>query len=146
MERIKMAKVIGGKRYNTETATLIADNVYWDGNNFERGGRNAWLYKTTGGAYFEVRGTLWQGERDTLIPLSREEALEAWDWLPEHKVTFEEAFDQEAPEAAAPGRPPIGDEPMKLFSVWLTEEQIAWAKAQPGGAGETIRKLIDAAK
>jgi hypothetical protein len=93
MERIKMSKVVGGKRYDTEKATLIADDVYWDGNNHERSGRNCWLYKTPNNRYFTVNGTFWQGERDTLEVLSLDEAREAFEtWLPEHHVKYEEAF------------------------------------------------------
>lgn len=35
-----MTRIVDGKRYSVATATLIADNVYWDGNNHERSGRN----------------------------------------------------------------------------------------------------------
>jgi len=43
-----MTKVIDRKRYSTDTATLIASDAYWDGSNFERHGRNAWLWRTPG--------------------------------------------------------------------------------------------------
>ena len=36
----KMTRIVDRKRYSTETATLIADDEYWDGHNWERRGRN----------------------------------------------------------------------------------------------------------
>ena len=93
MNRIQMTRVVNKVRYNTETATLIAHNVYWDGNNFERSGRNTWLYRTRQGRYFTVTGTHWQGEQDTLNPVSQEEALQLYETsLSEHEVEYEEAF------------------------------------------------------
>jgi len=93
MERRKMAAVHGGKRYDTETATLIADDVYWDGHNFERGGRNTWLYRTAKGSYFTVTATQWEGERDELTPVSVAEALDLYEEaLPEHVVPYAKAF------------------------------------------------------
>ena len=44
-----MKQIIEGKLYNTETATLIASNRYWDGSNFDRGGTNTYLYKSKKG-------------------------------------------------------------------------------------------------
>lgn len=88
----KWNKVVGGKRYNTETSTQIASDAYWDGHNYERRGRNTFLFRTRNGNYFKIVMTQWQGERDALIPLSQDEALELWDLLPEHAVAFEEAF------------------------------------------------------
>jgi hypothetical protein len=86
-------RIIDRKRYSVKTATLIADNAYWDGHNFERSGRNTFLYRTPGGAYFEVNLTQWQGERDTLISLSRDEAIELYEKLDDvDAVSFELAF------------------------------------------------------
>ena len=44
--RHEMTAVIGGKRYNTQTATVIASDEYWDGSNYERRGTNTHLYRT----------------------------------------------------------------------------------------------------
>ena len=41
-----MKKIIDRKQYDTETATKLADDRYWDGNNWERSGRNEFLYRT----------------------------------------------------------------------------------------------------
>ena len=145
MKRFDMKRVVNGRRYNTETATLLADDVYWDGSNFERAGRNSWLYKTPKGSYFLVTASQWQGERDTLEPLTIEEAKELYEeHLPEHYIGWEEAFGEEALEPEPePGRPPIYNNiAMKQTGVYLPEEMAAWLKAQPGGASKTIRDLI----
>lgn len=93
MDRVQMRRVVDGKRYDTETATLIAHDVYWDGHNHERHGRNAWLYRTKRGAYFVVSGTFWQGERDSLDVVSEAEARELYEGaLSEHEVSYEAAF------------------------------------------------------
>jgi hypothetical protein len=60
-----MRAVIGRKVYDTATATLIADNAYWDGHNFERHGRNTFLYRAKNGGYFAVYLTCWQGEQES---------------------------------------------------------------------------------
>jgi len=89
----RMIRIVSRKRYNTETATLIASDAYWDGHNFERHGRNTFLYRTPNGAYFSVNLTMWQGEQDTLSPLTQEEALELYEGpLGEHEVSHVEAF------------------------------------------------------
>lgn len=85
-------EVIGGKRYRTETAEVIASDVYWDGHNWERRGRNSWLLRTPKGNYFLVNQTCWQGERDSLHPLTRDEAIAKWEELPEKEMDFAEAF------------------------------------------------------
>lgn len=98
MEPRRFCEVIGKKRWDTDKSTLIASDNYWDGNNFERGGRNSFLWKTKNGRYFVTHQTCWQGERDRLVVLSREEAIEMYEEL-DHDVAFEEAFD-ETPEEA----------------------------------------------
>ena len=88
-----MTKVIGGKRYSTDTATLIASDAYWDGRNMERHGRNTFLYRTPRGSYFKVVQTQWQGEQDELIPIDQDEARELYEGpLTEHYLEYEAAF------------------------------------------------------
>lgn len=137
-----MTKVILGKRYTVSTSTLLADNDYWDGSNFTKSGRNTFLYKTRGGAYFQVDMTMWQGKRDTITPLSRDDAMELWENLPEHYVTYEAAFDAVVEEATA-GRPTYYDQPMKQTAIWLPEPMLAWLKAQPETMSEKIRSLVE---
>jgi hypothetical protein len=140
-----MTRVIRGARYSVNASTLLADNDYWDGNNFTKSGRNTFLYKTRGGAYFAAHMTCWQGESDTLEPLSREEAMELWEQLPEHAVSYEDAFDAVVEEASA-GRPTYYGETMKQTAVWLPQTMIDWLKAQPEGMGNKMRELIAAAQ
>lgn len=92
MKPIRMKKVIGGIRYDTEKATIIAHDCYWDGHNWERDGTNTFLYKTAKNRYFVVYQTLWQGQRDTLKPLTVDEAVYHYEQLPEKEVPYEEAF------------------------------------------------------
>lgn len=99
MGPIPMEAVIDGKRYNTETALLLAGNDYWDGSNFERSGRNLFLYKTKNGRYFTVGLSQWQGERDILTPIDRDDAKKLFEDLEEKRVDWETAFDEKPEEA-----------------------------------------------
>jgi hypothetical protein len=92
MKPCKMSEIIDRKRYDTDTATLIAGNDYWDGNNFERHGRQTFLYRTPKGGYFLQHLTQWQGEQDRLEPITQDEAVSQWESLSERRVDFEEAF------------------------------------------------------
>jgi len=92
MQPIEIERVIDGLRYNTLTSEIIADDNYWDGNNYERHGRNTFLYKTPNNRYFVLHLTMWQGERDSLEPLTLVEAQALWEQLPEQHIDFEQAF------------------------------------------------------
>lgn len=86
-------RVVDRTRYDVSKSQLIASDCYWDGSNFERHGRNVFLYRTPGGRYFTVTLTQWQGERDTLTPVTLEEAIELYEHqLPEHEAEYSEAF------------------------------------------------------
>lgn len=88
-----MRRVIGGKIYNTETATLIADTTYADGRNKHTGGRATFLYTTAKGAYFACHETCWQNERDVIEPLTTEEAVALYEKLNDpNQIAFELAF------------------------------------------------------
>ena len=87
-----MSKVIGGKRYDTAKAQLIAHDAFWDGHNFERHGRNTFLYKTPRSAYFALHLTQWQGEFDTIAPLERDQAVELFESLGVQEVSWQEAL------------------------------------------------------
>lgn len=137
-----MTKIIDGKRYTVNTSTLLADNDYWDGNNFTKNGRNTFLYKTRGGAYFRVDMTSWQGERDRIEALTLGEAMELYEQLPEQHVDYETAFDVVTEEATA-GRPSLYDnQPMKRILIYLPEDMINWLKSRPGNMSEQLRSLI----
>ena len=86
-------RIIGRKRYSVQKSTLIASDGYWDGHNFERHGRNTFLYRTPSGSYFTVNLTQWQGEQDRLEPVTLEEAISLYEGnLSEHEVSYAEAF------------------------------------------------------
>ena len=87
-----LEKVVDQKRYSVANATLIASDAYWDGSNWERQGRNQFLYKTPKGAYFIVHMSQWQGERTTLTPVTLDEAISLFESLPEQEVDFSTAF------------------------------------------------------
>lgn len=87
-----MTAIIDRKRYSTTTATLLAGDDYWDGHNYERSGRNTFLYRTPRGNYFAVYLSRWQGEADSIEPLSQDEAISLFEGMREQRVAFEEAF------------------------------------------------------
>jgi len=92
MKPVSMTEIIDRKKYSTESATLIAGNDYWDGHNYERHGRQTFLYRTSKGGYFAVHLTQWQGEQDRIEPLCVDEAVTFWENLTERRVEFVEAF------------------------------------------------------
>ena len=92
-EPTKFSRIVDRKRYDVETATLITADDYWDGHNHERHGRQTFLYRTPKGAYFTVTLTQWQGEQDSLTPISEGEAIELYEGrLTEHRLPYFEAF------------------------------------------------------
>lgn len=89
----QFVRIVDGKRYNVSTATLLADDCYFDGYNRERDFHNTFLYRTPGQAFFKVTLTLWQSERDLLTPIDRDEAISLYETdLTEHHVEYEDAF------------------------------------------------------
>ena len=119
-----MKNVIEGKIYNTETATLIASDHYWDGSNFDRNGRNTYLYRTPRGAYFLYHTTRWSGENDTIQPIEIDEAISTYGELREKDLSYEDAFDA-VPEEPEPkrGRPPMYDSKLLKTALWLPEHR-----------------------
>lgn len=89
---VEMEAIIGGKRYRVSTAELLASDAYWDGHNFERKGRNTFLYRTPNGRYFKQIMTTFQGERSHLEALEPDVAKQLWEELPEQEMSIEEAF------------------------------------------------------
>lgn len=87
-----MQQIINRLKYDTQKATLIASDRYWDGNNWERHGRNSFLYRTPNGRYFLYHKTQWQGERDYIEPVSLGEAMDHWENLQEKEADWETAF------------------------------------------------------
>jgi len=86
-------RIVNRKKYSTSTAELLAGDDYWDGHNFERGGRNTFLYRTPNSNYFAVYLSQWQGESDNLEPLSEDAAIDMYEnELREHYTDYAEAF------------------------------------------------------
>lgn len=151
MKRLHMTRIVNRRRYDTKSATLIADDVYWDGHNFERHGRNSWLYRTPGGAFFTVTATQWQGEQDRLDPVDMDEAIRLYEeTLTEHYLEYTEAFgivpsEPEGPGPKSPGRPARYDGPMEQTGIMLPRHIKEWLAARPDGIAETIRQLVQQA-
>jgi hypothetical protein len=131
-----MTRTVGGKRYTVKTSTLLASDEYWDGHNWERGGHNTFLYRTSAGAYFRVTLTQWQGERDSVTPLSIEQAKRLWDEL-EHKqlVDYEGAFGEPTEEAGTKGS--------NIIVRVTTEEKSAIATAAEKSGKTVTDYLLD---
>jgi len=87
-----MHAVINRMKYDTATATALADDERSDGRNALPGGRGCCLYVTPGGRYFAHHQTVWDGEHDSIEPLTLEEAEELYERLPNHYAPYEEAF------------------------------------------------------
>lgn len=93
MKPLDTQRVIGGKRYSTTTATLLAGDDYWDGHNWERHGTNLFLFRTPKGAYFTQTRSQWEGADDgALEPITQDEAQTLFDDLREKRVEWEDAF------------------------------------------------------
>ena len=92
MQPENMTWVVAGKRYRTETATLIAHDEYWNGYNYEQGGRNTFLFRTPRGDFFAQHQTLLRGEVNKIKPLDMAEALALYQSLPKKEVPFGVAF------------------------------------------------------
>lgn len=94
-----MQQIVNGLKYDTDTAALVASDRYFDGSNWDRNGRNTYLYRTPAGRYFLERTSRWQGERDHIEPVSLEEARQYYEDLQEQVMTYAEAFGIEPEEA-----------------------------------------------
>ena len=94
-----MKQVVDGKLYNTDTAIMLAADRYWDGHNWERNGRNQYLYRSQKGNFFLHNTTIWEGSFDSIIPVSRDEAKIIFEKLPEKELSWEDAFGEEPEEA-----------------------------------------------
>jgi hypothetical protein len=82
-----MQAIINRRLYNTDTATLLA------GDDCKESGRcQTFLYRTPKGAYFATHLAASPFERDSLEPLTLDEALELYWRLPERPQEFEDAF------------------------------------------------------
>ena len=94
-----MQQIINGLKYDTDTASQIASNNYWDGHKYDRDGRNTYLYKTPNGRYFLLHTSLWAGERDHIEPVGLADAKQYYEELIEHSMSYVEAFGEEPEDA-----------------------------------------------
>jgi len=95
MRYVETSQVVDGKRYNVKTAKLLASDDWWDGNNYERGGTQCFLFRTPKGALFFQRLSQWQGSPFCVIePCGLEEAIEFWHVCDRHDeaISWEDAF------------------------------------------------------
>lgn len=94
-----MKQIIESRIYDTEKAQLVAHNHFFDGSNWDRDGRNTYLYKTKKGAFFLHHTTRWQGERDHITTCTEPEAREYYERLPEQELSYKESFGEDPEEA-----------------------------------------------
>jgi hypothetical protein len=86
-------RIVDRTRYDVQEAELLAGDDFWDGQSFERFGRNRFLYQSAGGRYFTVNLTQWQDEQDTLDPVNPDEAIRLYKGpLTQHRVDYDAAF------------------------------------------------------
>ena len=120
MKPRNMSAVISGKRYRTETATLLASGpsgkehlgqtsaepeplleirlggvelgAFLLRGSWEGMGRHTFLFRTPKGNYFAQHQSSFPGERTQLMPLDQSDAMTLYEKLPNKEVVFEEAF------------------------------------------------------
>jgi hypothetical protein len=109
-----MEQIIEGKRYNTDTATLIAhDRINWEGKTdrrvtgafmyrgpaLERRGKKRYLYRSFKGSFFIHHTSRWPAEKERLEPLTRDQAQDLYGYLPVQLLNWEETFGETFEEA-----------------------------------------------
>ena len=94
-----MRIVVERKLYDTETAELVADNEFANGSNRLNTGRASNLYRTRKGNFFSFHETCWQGEHNSIHPLMVDEAKDMYESLPNHSMSWEQAFGEPPEEA-----------------------------------------------
>lgn len=92
MQPQSMTRVVGSKRYCTDTATLLAHDEYWNGHAYEQNGRNTFLFRTPNGSFFAQHQTLLPVITGEIVPLDKEEAMSLYHSLYRKEVPFAIAF------------------------------------------------------
>ena len=88
----RVVTVIGGVRYDTATAELIAGNDYIEEGRTDRDGTNRFLWRS-GGRFFISFHSQLEGEGCCIEPVSKAEAVEMFTGnLRERRVPFDKAF------------------------------------------------------
>jgi hypothetical protein len=92
MQPQNMTLVVAGKRYRTDTATLLAHDEYWNGHAYEQDGRNTFLFRTPNGSFFAQYQTLLPVVTGKIVPLDKNEAMSLYHSLYRKEVPFAVAF------------------------------------------------------
>jgi hypothetical protein len=92
MQPQSMMSVVDGKRYRTDTATLLAHDEYWNGHTYEQNGRNTFLFRTRNGNYFAQHQTLLPVITAEIVPLDESGAMTLYHSLYRKEVPFVVAF------------------------------------------------------
>jgi hypothetical protein len=92
MQPQNMTRVVAGKLYNTDTATLLAHDEYWNGHAYEQDGRNTFLFRTPNGSFFAQYQTLLPVVTGKIVPLDKNEAMSLYHALYRKEVPFAVAF------------------------------------------------------
>lgn len=95
-----MNAILNRLRYDTATATRLADDHFLDGSNRLSRGRGRSLYRTPKGRYFVYHETQWMSEHDWIEPLDPETAEALYEELWDKEVAFHEAFPELTVEEA----------------------------------------------
>lgn len=92
MQPVNMTWIVANKRYRTDRATLVAHDAYWNGHNYEQGGRNTFLFRTPKGNFFAQYQTLLQSETNKITPLDTSQAIALYQSLRKKEVPFRIVF------------------------------------------------------
>jgi len=94
----KVVKVINGKRYDTDTARLVAHDQMFPV--WYRAARCTYLYVTKKGNFFLYKISPVQGELpEDIIPIATDEAKKWYGELPFAELDYEDAFHEEPEDA-----------------------------------------------
>ena len=92
MQPQSLTLVVDGKRYRTDTATLLAHDEYWNGHTYEQDGCNTFLFRTPNGNYFAQYQTLLPVITGKVVPLDQSEAMSLYHTLYRKELPFAVAF------------------------------------------------------
>ena len=100
MRPLRMTALIGGKRYATDTSTLLASGLSEGGPDWAPQGKYTFLFRTADGRFFAQHrmgpnDRNVHNERYWVEPLTEIDAIPLYWELPEKGTDFEEAFQRE---------------------------------------------------
>ena len=103
MGPLRMTALIGGKRYSTDTSTLLAHGEYAGGPEWAPDEKITFLFRTRDGRFFaqhraQPSARNVHNERYWVEPLSEIEAIPLYWELSEKNADFENAFSPPAPD------------------------------------------------